>query len=768
VNSTPIILRHGNAELCAVPAMHFNHAFAAVVNGICHGPETRPDAIAVELGPRASAEAEKWLRELCAGLNGTGRLPVMLGLMKKNRLIKASLKEKALQMQKDTGRDLSELPAEILRRELGFADSLLLCLSPTDSIIEAIRCGIELNIPVYGVDLDDMADGIYKPVMVQNPEKGESLAGYIDQNAHYTERQRDNEIDHRREVVMAARLKALMEEYHRVVFTCGMAHWRLVRELLDDASIKPSIIPEITAKTEGEFRRIVVHPQIAVKYMDLYPAVSTIYEKTRLSINSSDPAGKRNYPDIAKIFDGLLEKTYRKYFSGEVPRNYRHSNDLDKVGDFEGYLKNLCFLTNRPTPDIFMTVRTAQEMMSSDFARVLSQTFMKYPWASPEDFPDTPILSPSSRESGTVILMKNGYQEGKGFHIRAVSADDRPSEAIIPYEWEKTKEYLKKLGFGITSHTWRPWDYLISALSIKAIESAVKKRIAKKTVAFEGNLLEGLDIKATIRAYSRGDERFYVRDRCKEDCDGLNPLEKFPVVWLFEPGNNNSAEWLTLHEPCSYMEKYVRDRALFERIIRERGSNMVATLAYGSRHIKDRSSFGDSSVRCDRYYGVILFQPIYFTNKQFARYAEMTGYHRRSPFCNDSSIDTEFSDLASDYKRKHGIKVGEYHWSTTMILLALPFAKDVLVVAVPEGYRIEQAVYRKAKKYGVEVCPAPHTLFARTDLDRISLCHLVPAISIDPECIYSKAVEEEIGELQTDNMRLIPNRLLAFGNENYE
>lgn len=291
------------------------------------------------------------------------------------------------------------------------------------------------------------------------------------------------------------------------------------------------------------------------------------------------------------------------------------------------------------------------------------------------------------------MLMKDGYQDGKDFYIRAVTADNRPSAPNIPYECDKAKEYLKKLSFGLTSHTWRPWDYLISALSIKAIEAATKKQIAKKAVAFEGNLLEGLDIKTTIRAYSRGEERFYVRDLCKENLGSLNPIERFPVVWLFEPGNNNSAEWIVLHEPCRYMERYIRDRALFERITAKKGRNMVATIAYGNRH----GLSGNSDVRCDRYYGVVFFQPIYFTNKQFARYAEMTGYHRRSPFCNDSSLGNEVSDLASDYNRKLGIKIGGFHWATTLILLALPFAKDVLCCG-PGGLQDRASCIQKGQK----------------------------------------------------------------------
>ncbi len=52
---------------------------------------------------------------------------------------------------------------------LNYSDRYLAALSSTDSIIEAVRCSIELNIPVYGIDLDEFSASHRKPLLVEDP-----------------------------------------------------------------------------------------------------------------------------------------------------------------------------------------------------------------------------------------------------------------------------------------------------------------------------------------------------------------------------------------------------------------------------------------------------------------------------------------------------------------------------------------------------------------------------------------------------------------------
>ena len=182
----PLTVEVGSSELLVVPAIHFNHVFAREVNRICSDPEYRPEAIAVELGPRAATEVKVWLKELGVGTKARKKLPVMLGLTRGNRTIRSSFKNKAFQLQQKTGKDLSDLPPEVLHRELGYAGRAVLYLCPTDSIIEAIRCSVELELPVYGVDLEESASGNYHPALIQDPLGADGdLAAYVLENGAF-------------------------------------------------------------------------------------------------------------------------------------------------------------------------------------------------------------------------------------------------------------------------------------------------------------------------------------------------------------------------------------------------------------------------------------------------------------------------------------------------------------------------------------------------------------------------------------------------------
>ena len=98
-----------------------------------------------------------------------------------------------------------------------------------------------------------------------------------------------------------------------------------------------------------------------------------------------------------------------------------------------------------------------------------------------------------------------------------------------------------------------------------------------------------------------------------------------------------------------------------------------------------------------------------------------------------------------------------------LLLLAIPFAKELLTVVTPNGYQIEKIVYTKARQYGIQVRSIPHRLFSPADLERLSRCYLTPVITCEPECECTEEVERLIGEKQTDNLDIVPNVLRDFG-----
>jgi hypothetical protein len=766
----PLILQFENSELLAVPAVHFSHVFAGEVNRLCAWPETRPEAIAVELGPQTAASVAAWLEQLCRGPGGPKPLPVMLGLTRANNMIRASSRDKAMQLQQETGKDLSELEPKILFDKLGYAGASLLCLCPTDSLIEAARCAIELGLPLHGIDLEEMADGRYPPVTVEDPLSANGdLAGYVHRNAGYAEQQRDEEIDGRREIAMAARLKALLHRHRRVLFTCGLAHWQRIRRLLCDKSLRPALLPKSARPAGDLFTKVVVHPLLAVRHMDIFPAVTVAYERHRRPINGiNGGAQDMALPDAARLFSKTLRDGNRKYFHEAGTKERERSRDLGSLAAFESYLGNMVILQNRIVPDLFMAAEAARETMSADFVSALVNRFMDVAWATPKEHPDCSLLMPAPGHEGhssAVVFGKGENSESDQVFIRPVPSQGRSEfQAEVPLAWtESNKKFGKYLKNSGKLYTWAPWDNLITGLSLRAIDKTPRSRPWKAIETFEGNLLEGIAVKETLRSFARGKEDILIRDttRLKTPSEPHN-RDGFPVVFLLDP-EAADADWTAMFLDFEAMAPHIRNHGQFDHLRETKGENLVATIGFGRRHEDSWLSARRRKVRTDRYFGIVLFQPLCWTNLQFARWAELTGYER-NPICRDSILQPDFSsDLSDSFSRQHGVRLKEFHWTTNLILMALPFARDTLQVVAPDGYKIASAAFEKARSYRVEIALVPTSFYTQAELRRLSICQMVPVFTTEPKCDYPPSVAKQIGEDPEDYLELVPRSWLEFG-----
>ncbi len=276
--------------------------------------------------------------------------------------------------------------------------------------------------------------------------------------------------------------------------------------------------------------------------------------------------------------------------------------------------------------------------------------------------------------------------------------------------------------------------------------------------------MDGIDVKSTLRAFSRGRDRVYVRDFTRDaEAKTANPIDGFPVVWILSPGEHPYAQWKVLHEPSRLMERHVRDPLALHQTVQMHGEKMVAAIGYGHSKSIDGRALGGQEFRVDYFRGILLFQPLFWTNRQFARWAEVTGY-RRNPFCQCADLDRYVqSDLKDFYEHRQHLRLGEYNWVTSLILMALPFSREFLTVVLPEDCRIEPVVHEKARKCGVRITTASLNQFPDALVTRLAACQLVPAITHEPETEYPEFLEKAIGESPKQNRELVPPAWIEFG-----
>jgi hypothetical protein len=399
--------------------------------------------------------------------------------------------------------------------------------------------------------------------------------------------------------------------------------------------------------------------------------------------------------------------------------------------------------------------------MSEAFRSELAKQFMNFPWAEPSAFPECGVLAPPVDGTEGAATVHSGYDQ-ETVYVRSVPAPP-PSNAScqFQYAWPRSQGNRRspwaKSSSILACFTWRPYDYLEAYLSLKAIEAARLPRKVRQAVPFEGSMLHGIDVKSTIRAYTRDEHRVYVSKLKDEYRPILKPLEHYPVVFLLDPETATEGEWNSTQLLNSHVGHFIMDKRRYEQSVK--GGNMLVSICYGNRG-QCRNQAGRAG---DKYLGITIFQPSSFDYQQCARWAEMTNY-RRCPFHEDTSISSG-GGLRRYYEQEHGIRFDQVPWASAMIMTALPYARETLAVVAPAEYRIDDSVYRRANKLGINISKVAHNELPGAMLSKLSECYFVPVyndIGV-AEWRYDKKIEEDMGEPQTANRDLLPDWLLNYG-----
>ena len=730
---TALRLEAEGGVLLAVPAVHYRAIFAEHVNLACASETGRPAAVAVELGPALLAEVVAWLKELIfASARRDQRmfLPCMLGLLRANRHLHPKYRSAALELQRMTGRRLHEIPPDVLRKNLGYASQSLLCLSPTDSIIEAIRCGMELGVPVYGVDLEDFGHIERAPTMIQDPlDAQQDLTGYVRRNERLAESCRDPDIDLNRERAMAARLKGLLRQHGTVLFTGGLAHWVSIQRLLADETLRPADVP--AAAGGGAARRVLVHPVLATHQMDLFPDITALYQDHRRPV----PRRKENRDsvDFGALFGDQLRTTYGRFFSDleKQEQAERKIEDYGNLAAFERYLVNVALMSQRLVPDLNTVLEAAEAMMSKRFCEAIANTFMEYEpgWAKPQDWPDLPIvgLAPltdteqaflSVEDKVTLLIpgQRSDGAEGQSPHsrsepfylARAPDPTRRRTHVRNPWVWPETNDLTGEGGGSGSSSTrvWPPCDNLLFATAFQAGEMVHHQTQHRVVDPFEGSLYDGIDIKATIRSAIKGEDRIYVRHPAlsSQTASVADARAEPTVLILASQVPGDAAQWHNnvISEECA---QFVRDPSRYRSFTQKMGTVFVPGISYDEEKPVPESLRAHVQSVYDLR-GIVVFGNPCLDAHQEAHYLEATDY-ARCPVFQGGGVP----GLVRMYADRHHLNIDVANWPSALALFGLPYARRRIVVIAPDFFSFGPVVMAEARSRGIHLHILPLSYF---------------------------------------------------------
>jgi hypothetical protein len=344
---------------------------------------------------------------------------------------------------------------------------------------------------------------------------------------------------------MADRLRILERRYERILLVCSLLEWPWIR----DAYQRKLEIPE----PEDFFAPLVsfpVDPATLTFALGELPYITALYERGRRELT----------PDDNLSVDGIKEMVLeaRERLRSARPRiAQRVTPHLLSV--YFRYVRNLCLLDRRLTPDLYTLVVAAQQTAGDDFALAIAETAREYPCGSA-----TESETLSSFDEPGLVRMGIHQAEVPGWGT-AMMVSRLPGQTLSwrtcrlrprPPEQDRSRWKQRWDPYGMCS--WPPEDDRIESFhrhvrdQAKAILGADLARVEK----FTTSVRDGIDIRETLRNWHTGDLYVKVLPPSRGSIE--------VVVFLFEvPADpevyRNRATWYAEHGEESTLAFYATD-----------------------------------------------------------------------------------------------------------------------------------------------------------------------------------------------------------------
>ncbi|NHI94152.1 MAG: hypothetical protein EAX96_16800 [Candidatus Lokiarchaeota archaeon] len=401
-------------------------------------------------------------------------------------------------------------------------------IDPGDSIIEAIRIGIENDIPVEFIDLDVTR---YRQKAYDIKFLNEYMISKIGLEKYYltmvnfVRKSNPGTKDYDRERYMADRLKDLMKNYKRILYVLGLAHWERVRGFLS-RNIKPveQTIErehiEVFNLSKKSFREVLRE----------LPYITYLYEISRNNLSEGQSFDKLD--GFKTIYLNAKENYYKEF--GE-------NLSLHDMKIIMQFARNYALVENSLIPSLFHLVMSAKNIHDDDYAGEVYDIAISYPFYKKDDkYREIEIKQRRGQLDNRIIPLRRRLPVGE-VDKRKIPIKRRPKEeeeGLWKKIWERESE-------GIFSYPPEDikFENYMDFIRKKALKMLLEENI--KIEEFKTSILDGISIKDTIRNWHLN-KKIYVREELPlrgeigpvivifEEDDTLNNIFDYQLTWIHE------------------------------------------------------------------------------------------------------------------------------------------------------------------------------------------------------------------------------------------
>ncbi|MEX0724820.1 MAG: hypothetical protein WEB58_02025 [Planctomycetaceae bacterium] len=390
-------------------------------------------------------------------------------------------------------------------------------IDPCQPVIAAIRFAIQERIPRAFVDLETDRFRSYSPVLpdpyaLKKISLEQFSAAVLPSLPKLPAGQPQDRVDW-----MTQRLRDLEKRFESIVFVCSIADWPWIKNAyLDDErrEIEPDEVHEATLYE--------VRSSTLMFFTGELPFITGKYEQAREDLDSDENLS------IDGIKDLLLET--RSRYEKDLKHQALAISPL-LLSQYLKYVRNLSLVERRMTPDLYTLVIAAQQLVGDQFAIHLAETAREYPY-------DYSILLPKLEMGiGVGRLSPEGEMVKLYNRLPGPPVSWRKCELMPrPQKWQKDRWQMRWNPYRQCS--WPPEDSVIEKFRTHVKDHALNLLGADlvRTEKFQTSIMDGLDIRETLRKWYTGD--FYVKV-CPPTRGGLDC-----VVMLFDsPADPRDYPW---------------------------------------------------------------------------------------------------------------------------------------------------------------------------------------------------------------------------------
>ena len=461
--------------------------------------------------------------------------------------------------------------------------TIYLLVEPADPLVEAARCALEQAIPLQFIDVDlDDYPAQHEALPDSYAVQRLGLGAYYREYRAVMDNAAPHREDLRREQGMAFRLQQLSQRHERILLVCGMAHLERIRTFFGQPQSEP-----LGRVRRDNIRLFSLHPDSCSETMGEFPFLSAVYElrrhglppaqdqpqpslrrrfhalelipggkqdipecetlRTAIEASARHLGGDANMPDRQRIHLRLFEQAARHYRQETGERIHHWQKRA-----FFRFCRNYAALSGLLLPDLFQLLTTARNCVDDNFAHALWRLACCYPWQ--KESAEIPVIQ---------LRAEDLYDQTRQIRFRPRKPGGKGMSGLRFLKRKQEKqpgEWLEGFDDGSVC-SWPPEDLIIenygNFLKQKGLHQLSEG--VTRIEPFSTSLMDGIDLRETIRNLSHSNGRIYVREQLRVK-GGVGS-----VVVVFDEDRRNqypfAMTWLGEHEQESDMAFYATEPA---------------------------------------------------------------------------------------------------------------------------------------------------------------------------------------------------------------